>query len=250
MTSKFPALLPASVSNNLTRYLPFVLELRKRLLFAVSLFVVASLIGFIYYERIITFVLSFFSLKGVNIVFTTPFQFFTLALNCGLIVGVIVVIPILIYQFLSFLKPALRPKEYRLLVTILPLAILLFIGGFIYGVAMMKYVVQIFYQTSVKLQIGNILDVESFLSKVLITGLLMAVAFLFPIAMTILMQLKLVKHKTFNNQRPIAYLIGLAFVILLPPPDLMSDVILFAPLVILFELTLLLNRIFLKTHLM
>ncbi|MDO8488155.1 MAG: twin-arginine translocase subunit TatC [bacterium] len=234
----------------MTRYLPFVLELRKRLLFAVSLFVVASLIGFIYYERIITFVLSFFSLKGVNIVFTTPFQFFTLALNCGLIVGVIVVIPILIYQFLSFLKPALRPKEYRLLVTILPLAILLFIGGFIYGVAMMKYVVQIFYQTSVKLQIGNILDVESFLSKVLITGLLMAVAFLFPIAMTILMQLKLVKHKTFNNQRPIAYLIGLAFVILLPPPDLMSDVILFAPLVILFELTLLLNRIFLKTHLM
>lgn len=239
-----------SLPSHLSKYLPYLLEIRKRLLFVISLFVVGSIVGFIYYQRIITFILNFFSLKGVNIVFTTPFQFFTLALNSGLVVGVVVVIPVLIYQLLSFLKPALRPKEYRLLVAILPLALILFIGGFIYGVAMMKYVVQIFYQTSVKLQIGNVLDVESFLSKVLITGLLMGVAFLFPIAMTILMQLKLAKHKTFVHQRPIAYIIGIAFVILLPPPDLMSDVILFAPLVILFELTLILNRVFLKTHLM
>ena len=238
------------MNSNLAKYVPYLLEVRKRLFFAVSLFVVASLVGFIYYERIISLILNFFSLKGVNIVFTTPFQFFTLALNCGLVVGVIVVIPILIYQALSFLKPALRPKEYRLIVAILPLALILFVCGFIYGVAMMKYVVQIFYQTSVKLQIGNILDIESFLSKVLITGLLMAVAFLFPIVMTILMQLKLIKHRTFVRQRPWAYIAGIIFVILLPPPDLMSDVILFAPLAILFELTLILNRIFLKTHLM
>ena len=119
-----------------------------------------------------------------------------------------------------------------------------------YGATMMKYVVQIFYQTSVRLQIGNILDVERFLSNVLITGLLMAIAFLFPIVMTILMQLKIVKHKMFAGQRQWAYMIGVVFVILLPPPDLVSDVILFAPLAVLFELTLILNRVFLKTHLM
>jgi len=242
MTPNLPA--------NLTRYVPYLLEIRKRLLFAVSLFVVAAMVGFIYYERIITFILTFFSLKGVNIVFTSPFQFFTLALNCGLVIGVIVVIPVLIYQLLSFLKPALLPREYRLVITILPLAVVLFVGGFMYGATMMKYVVQIFYQTSVRLQIGNILDVERFLSNVLITGLLMAIAFLFPIVMTILMQLKIVKHKMFAGQRQWAYMIGVVFVILLPPPDLVSDVILFAPLAVLFELTLILNRVFLKTHLM
>lgn len=242
--------MKSDVPANLNRYVPFLLEIRKRLLFAVSVFVVAAIVGFIYYERVITLILTFFSLKGVNIVFTSPFQFFTLALNCGLVVGVVVVIPVLIYQLLSFLKPALRPKEYSLVITILPLAMVLFAGGFAYGVTMMKYVVQVFYQTSVRLQIGNILDVEQFLSNVLITGLLMAIAFLFPVVMTILMQLKVVKHKMFAGQRPWAYLIGVMFVILLPPPDLVSDVILFAPLVVLFELTLILNRVFLKTHLM
>lgn len=234
----------------LAKYYPLFVEIKSRLVMVIILFAIGFLGGFIFYEHIITFILGLFNLTGVNIVFTTPFQFFTLALNSGLVVGVVITIPILIYQLLRFLQPALKTSEYRLVVSILPLGLVLFAGGFVYGVAMMKYLVQIFYQSSVKLQIGNILDVENFLSNVLITGLLMGVAFLFPIAMTILMQLKLVHHRTFSNQRRFAYLVGIIFVIFLPPPDLASDLILFSPLVLLFELTLILNRVFLKTHLM
>ena len=241
---------PVVPMDNFSKYIPFLLEIRKRFLFSISLFIVASIIGFIFYDRIITFILNFFSLKGVNIVFTTPFQYFTLALNCGFVVGIVVVIPVFIYQVLSFLKPALKPKEFRLTVSLMPLALILFVCGFFYGVSMIKYVVQIFYQTSVKLNIGNILDVENFLSKVLITGLLMGISFLFPVAMTILMQLKLVKYQAFTKLRLTAYLVGAMFVMLMPPPDIISDLILFAPLGILFELTLLFNRVFLKTHLM
>jgi len=232
-----------------SKFYPFLLEIRKRFLFAGSLFVIAAIVGFFSFQRIVTLVLGFFSLQGVNIVFTTPFQFFTLALNCGLVVGVIVVIPVIIFQLLGFLKPALRQREYRILVNILPLTLVLFSLGFGYGVLVMKLLLQIFYRTSVSLQIGNVLDIEKFLSNVLLTGLLMGVAFLFPIVMTVLMLLNLVKHSFFERQRIYAYLIAVIFVILLPPPDLISDVVLFAPLVILFELTLILNRVFLKTHL-
>ena len=232
-----------------SRYYPFLLEIRKRFLFVGSLFVIAAIVGFFSFQRIVTLVLGFFRLQGVNIVFTTPFQFFTLALNSGLVVGVIVVIPVVIFQLLGFLKPALRQKEYRILVNILPLALVLFSLGFGYGVLVMKLLLEIFYRTSVSLQIGNVLDIEKFLSNVLLTGLLMGIAFLFPIVMTVLMLLKLVKHSFFERQRIYAYLIAVIFVILLPPPDLISDIVLFAPLVILFELTLILNRVFLKTHL-
>ena len=242
--------MAAPPSNRIaSKYYPYLLEIKKRFLFVGSVFVIASIVGFILYQKIITFVLNFFSLEGVNIVFTTPFQFFTLALDCGLIVGVVVVVPILIFQLLSFLKPALQKKEYRIIVNIVPLALVLLAAGFVYGVIVMKLLMQIFYQTSLSLQIGNMLDVENFLSKVLMTGLLMGIAFLFPIFMTVLMLLNLVKHSFFERQRIYAYLIAVMFVLLLPPPDLLSDIILFAPLVILFELTLILNRIFLKTHL-
>jgi sec-independent protein translocase protein TatC len=237
-------------NSSANKYFAYLVEIRKRLLFVISLFIVASIIGFIYYQNVVSLILNYFSFKGVNIVFTNPFQFFTLALNTGLAIAVTIILPVIIYQVLSFLKPALKPKEYTRIIILLPLAMLLFIGGFIYGVVMMKYVVQIFYQASRALSIGNMVDVEKFLSSVIITGLLMGVAFLFPIVMSILMQLGVVKYRVFAHQRPIIYIIFTIFVLLLPPPDILSDVVLFTPLVILFELTLILNRVFFKTHLL
>lgn len=239
-----------ALSDTINKFYPYLLEIRKRLLFIAALFGVATTIGFLYYEKIVIWALHFFNLTGINVVFTSPFQFFSLAVSSGMVVGLIVVFPLLLYQLISFLRPALNVKEYKVVLAGLPLAILLFIGGFIFGVFVMKYVVAIFYQKSIELKIGNILDIELLLSKIILTGALMGVAFQFPIVMTILMHLKIVKHKVFAAQRPIAYIIALIFVMFLPPTDLMSDVILFLPLVILFELTLLLNRVVLKTHLL
>jgi sec-independent protein translocase protein TatC len=106
----------------------------------------------------------------------------------------------------------------------------------------MKYVVAIFYQKSVDLQIGNILDVELLLSKIVMTGLLMGLAFQFPIVMSILLHLKVFTLKAIKSQRPLAYAGAMLFVMLLPPTDIFSDILLILPLVFLFELTLILNR--------
>jgi len=241
---------PAAEVDQIDKYLPFLVEIRRRLLFLLSLFLVTTTLGFIYYERIIKFVLGIFKLKGVNIVFTSPFQFFSLAINSAILVGIIVVFPLIIIQVLSFLKPALTKKEYRLIVLLLPLCLILFVLGFAFGVYVMKYVLAIFYQKSVELNIGNLLDIELLLSKIVLTAILMGIMFQFPIVMTILMRLKIINFKFFISQRPVAYLIGLIFVLLLPPTDLLSDALLFLPLVLLFEFTLILNKLVLKSHLL
>src|SRR3990167_9164214 len=183
------------LQDTINRYFPYLMEVRKRLLFVVSLFAVAAIFGFFYYERIITFILRFLSFKGVNIVFTSPFQFFTLAVNSGIFVGFLIIFPLILYQALAFLKPALRNKEYKLIVVLLPLSIILFLGGFAFGIGIMKYVIAIFYQKSVELQIGNLLDIELLLNKIILTGALMGLGFQFPIVMTVLMRLKVVKYK-------------------------------------------------------
>ena len=232
------------------KYIPYLFEVRKRLVFTVGVFLIASILGFFYYERIVTMILNFLHLGGVNVVFTSPFQFFTLAINSGFVVGLIVVFPLLILQILTFIKPALKAKEFKLILLLLPFSLLLFIFGFGFGISVMRYVISIFYQKSVELQIGNMLDIELLLSKIVITGALMGIAFQFPIVMTVLLRLKVIKYKYFVQQRPMAYIIALFFVLLLPPTDIMSDIILTLPLVILFELTLILNRIVLKSHLL
>lgn len=242
--------LSPDLQKTINKYYPYLMEIRKRLFFIAALFLISGIVGFFYFEEFITLILKLLNVGGVNVVFTSPFQFIELAVNSGFIVGLIVIIPVLIWQTLSFLKPALRTKEYRLIVTLVPLSILLFVIGFGFGFAIMKYVIALFYEKSVELQIGNYLDISFLLSKIVLTGILMGLAFQFPIVLTVLMRLKVVQYKAFVKQRIIAWSISLVFAALLPPTDLLSLALLTLPLVMLFELTLLLNRVFLKAHLL
>lgn len=230
--------------------MPFLVEIRKRLFFTLAVFLVASILGFIFYEKTTRFILPLFSIEGLNIVFTSPFQFVSLAINSGLLIGFIAVLPLLIIQILTFLKPALSSREYKTVVFLLPISIFLFIMGFSFGAFIMKFVVALFYEKSLNLSIGNILDINRLFTSILLTATLMGIAFQFPIVLTVLMRLKVVKYKSLVKQRLWAHVSVLLFAIILPPTDLLSLVLLFLPLAFLFEFTLLLNRMLLKSHLL
>jgi sec-independent protein translocase protein TatC len=176
-------------------------------------------------------------------VFTSPFQFLNLAVNSALVVGMIVAFPFTIAQLLSFLKPALRKKEYKTIITLLPLSIILFLFGFSYGTLMMKYMLVLFYEKSLSLNIGNFLDISNLLSKIILTSTLMGLAFQFPIILTVLMKFKIITHEALKKQRFIAWSVALIFAAFMPPTDILSLMLLTLPLVILFETTLIFNRV-------
>ncbi|MEK7526674.1 MAG: twin-arginine translocase subunit TatC [Patescibacteria group bacterium] len=235
---------------SVNKYFPYLSEIRKRLLFLVSIFLISSAVGFIYYEKIIVAIFTLLDLPKVNIVFTSPFQFIDLSINSAILMGTIITFPFVLSQVLSFLRPALSKKEYKLTLYLLPLSLVLFVVGFGFGMVIMRYVVVIFYEKSLALAIGNLLDIGKLLSNIFVTSAFMGLAFQFPIVMTLLMRLKVVKYQTFKKQRLFAYIGSLFFAAILPPTDLLSLVLLCMPLVLLFELTLILNRLFLRSHLL
>lgn len=238
--------LTDNLQENINRYYPYLIEIRKRVLFLASLFLVFGIAGFIYNEKIISLIIKLLKLQNINVVFTSPFQFVNLAVSSGLILGIVSIFPLIIFQLLSFLKPALRKKEYRLLLAFLPVSLILFVVGFIFGASMMKYVIDIFFKKSVELNIGNMLDISTLLSSILNISALMGLAFQFPIVLTILLHLKVLKRVSVAKQRPYVYCSALLFVLLLPLTDILSDLLLTLPLVFLFEITLLLNKVFNK----
>lgn len=226
----------------ISKYSPFLFEIRKRIIFTLVFFVVAMVVGFVYYEQIIKFIIEILSLKGVNIVFTSPFQFINLAISCGIATGLVLVLPLIIYQFLSFLKPALREREYKMLVKSVPFSIFLFLCGFSFGVWIMKWQIQLFLTKSVSLGIGNVLDISKLISTVILISVFMGVAFQFPIVLLILSSLGIIKHSQISRSRPWIYLSSLIFIFLLPLDSIMADILLVLPLILLFEFTLLLIR--------
>lgn len=228
------------------RYSGFLKEVRKKLILTSFIFLIATFAGFVFYEKIIRSLINLLTLNGINIVFTSPFQFINLAISSGVTVGLIITFPILVAQILSFLKPALKRKEFRMVTKFLPFSFILFLIGFIFGAIVMKWQIEIFLTRASALGIGNVLDISRLLSTILLTSALMGVGFQFPIILILLMRLKIVSHKQLSKKRSWIYLGSFIFAILLPADSILIDVFLSLPLIFLFELTLLIGYVYEK----
>lgn len=225
------------------KYSPFFIEAKKRLVFTLCVFAAATLAGFFFYEKIIRFLIDILAIRGINIVFTSPFQFINLAFSSGIACGLIVSFPLLAAQILSFLKPALREKEFKMVIRLLPFSLLLFLTGVTFGFLIMKWQIMIFLDRSLALGIGNVLDISRLLTTVLMTSTLMGIGFEFPIIMVLLLRLRIVKRQLLAKIRPWIYLGSFIFAIILPADSILADIVLALPLIILFELTLIFSRV-------
>ena len=241
MDNSFPS-ETSEIRELINKYSPIFLEIRKRIFFTLGAFLVSTIVGFVYYEKIIRLLIELLSLKGVNIVFTSPFQFINLAISCGVAAGLLITFPLIVIQILSFLKPALKRKEFKMITRLLPFSIILFLVGFSFGILVMKWQIQLFLAESVALGIGNILDISRLMGIVLLVSSIMGIFFQFPIVIIALVRLGIVSHEQIAKSRFWVYLSSLILIFFLPIDSIMADVLLTLPIIFLFEVTLFLNR--------
>ncbi len=231
----------AGTNDAVAKYLPYLKEVQKKLYIFLVVMLASGVVGFIYYQKILSFVLKFFNLTGITVVLTNPYQFIDLAINTGLATGILAAFPLLIFFLVQFLKPALKPKEYRLVKVLIPISLILFVAGFVFGAWVMQFVVAMFKQTSLDFKIGNFWDIGHFFAQVIIIGLSMGLMFEMPVILTLLLRLKIIKKAVLASRRRYIYAGILIFAAAMPPQDLLSDAILFIVPTILFEIAMLIN---------
>ncbi len=224
------------------KYTPYLQELQTKLFTVFCVFLGGGVLGFIYYQQILSFIMRLFKMEGINLVLTSPYQFIDLAVNTGLLVGLVIALPLLGYYFLTFVRPALAPREYGLLVRLYPLAVILFIVGFCFGGWIIQLIINLYSQTTLEFSVNNLWDVSHFFNQILMTGISLALIFELPIVLTALLKLKVLKLDGLKKSRKFIYTAILIFVAFLPPNDIISLALLSVPPLLLFEITLLLNR--------
>jgi sec-independent protein translocase protein TatC len=223
-------------------YKPYISEITSKLRSIFILFVIASVLGFIYYQKILSFFIGLFHFEGINLVLTSPYQFLDLSIQTALITGIVVTSPLFLFHLIQFIKPALQPHEFKLIVRLLPLAAVLFVAGFAFGVWVIQFVITLFTETTTQLAVSNIWDVSNFFSQLLITGISLALVFQMPIVITTLLRLKVLTHKAISSKRRIVYVAIFILAALLPPTDIISLLLLAIVPLFLFESALLFNQ--------
>ena len=228
--------------KNIEKFLPFLEDLRIRLYRGVILFGVSFLGGFFSAGIIIKKILGIVHVDQVVIATSSPFQFIDVAMDVGFFVAIMFSVPYIIYSFYVFIMPALTRSEKIQLFKSIPLSVGLFIVGFFYGFLILNYSLEVLASINIRLGIANFWNISQFLSQMLITSALLGLVFELPLLLTLLIKLGIMTPQTLKNNRRIAYFLILVLTSLLPPTDGLSLIAMALPLVLLYEVTTVLNN--------
>jgi sec-independent protein translocase protein TatC len=225
-------------NKKFSEYHDYFENIRKIICRLAIVFFVFFIVGFLETGNILKAIISAFKLQNAEIVTTSPFQFLNLATKMGMYTGLIVCLPFFIYYIYDFLKDGLNRKEKKLFFVLLPVGLILFAIGFIYSFIMLYFYLNSVSAINLAFGIKNIWDISSFLSQIILASFFLGLVFQFPIVLTFLIRVGLVKVEYLREKRLYATALIFIFVGFLPPPDIFSTIFQALPLVLIYQMTI------------
>lgn len=168
---------------------------------------------------------------------------FFVPIKVALMVAFLVSLPNTLYQIWAFVAPALYQNEKRLIVPLLTSSLLLFVAGMAFCYFLVFPVVFKFFAGMTPLGVNMATDIDKYLSFILTMFVAFGMTFEVPVVVLLLHRMGVVSLMALKTARP--YVITGAFVIaaIFTPPDVLSQVMLAIPMILLYEFGLLLCRI-------
>ncbi|WP_448583559.1 twin-arginine translocase subunit TatC [Thermocrinis sp.] len=221
-------------------------ELRQRLIKSIVAFLLASGVSF-YIAQYIFEILKQPVKRAypqVELITLSPTEPLFILIKISVVFGFILSSPVILYQLWKFVEPALYPNEKRMVLPITLFSLILFIlgGSFAYFLVMpiaLKFLIGIGFS---QLQATPFLSVNLYISFLLKMIIGFGLAFQLPIVLFLLQRAGIVTEAQLKSFRK--YFIVLAFVVgAFIAPDATTQVLMAIPLIVLYEISLLLGKL-------
>ncbi len=213
-------------------------ELRSRLMKAIVAVLLFAVAGYFLSPR----VLKQLSDVAGPLVFLRPSEAFLAKIKVAAVLGLLMASPLWLYQAWRFIGVALTVSERRVVLGAVPFSSLLFLAGALlawFGVtpAGLKFLVFGFGTDYLR----PMISVESILDFALWMSVGMGIMFQLPVILAALASWGILRASTLRHYRRHAFLLLLLLSgIVTPGPDITSQLLLFFPTYILFEISILL----------
>lgn len=184
--------------------------------------------------------------ESSHFIATTPFESYAVYFKVAMVFGFLMSTPILFYLFYSFLRPGLKPEERRGIVPVALVCSLLFVGGALFGYFFVfptgfRFVVTMLDGTGIVFY-PKVSDYLSFALRMLLA---FGIVFELPLFLLVLGKFGLVNAAKLSKARKyVLVAIFLVAGVLTPGPDVLSQVLMALPLLVLYEVGIVLVRIF------
>ena len=161
--------------------------------------------------------------------------------------GFIVSFPFILYFFWNFISPALYQNEKKYARAFVIIASLLFFIGVLFGYYLIAPLsVNFLSNYNVSKEIFNDIDLASYISLLRSSTVACGIFFELPVIIYFLTKIGLVTPASLRAYRKYVLIIVLILSAIITPPDVLSQVIVAIPIMILYELSILISVVVLK----
>ncbi len=168
---------------------------------------------------------------------------FTMHLSSSFVVGLILAFPYAFWEFWRFIQPGLYPEEKKVSKGAVFFVTLLFLCGILFGYFVVSPI-SIRFLSSYQLDpsIMNEIDLTSYVSTLIMLVLACGIMFQLPMVIFFLSKAGLVTPAFLKTYRKHAIIVILTLSALLTPPDVMSQILMSIPLLLLYEISILISK--------
>ena len=183
---------------------------------------------------------------GTTLIATSVISPFLVPLKITLMAAFLLALPVVLYQVWAFVAPGLYSHEKRLVMPLVVSSTVLFFIGVAFCYFFVFGQVFKFIQSFAPKSITAAPDIEAYLSFVLTMFIAFGAAFEVPIVVIVLARLGIVSLEKLKGFR--SYFIVLAFIVaaVITPPDIVSQLALAIPMVLLYEVGLWAAQLFIR----
>ncbi len=224
--------------------LDHLIELRKRMIYALVAFFAVFFVTFYFAKPIFSFLMQPAIQDGYKVIVLDIFEFFFVTVKLSAFVSLIVGFPLIATQIWLFVAPGLYRHEKRAFLPFLVATPFMFYAGcaLMYYVVL-PYVINFMLTQYAPPDIEKTLRSSDYLERILQLVFAFGFAFEVPVLLTLLVQVGIVSTEGLRSKRRYAIVVAFVIAAILAPPDVISQIALAIPLMAFYELSIVIGRV-------
>ncbi|WP_160718646.1 twin-arginine translocase subunit TatC [Isachenkonia alkalipeptolytica] len=216
-------------------------ELRKRIIIVIITLLAATGVAFYFVDEIQNLMIR----PGgeVDFIYLSPPELLMAHIKLALMAGLVGALPIIFYQVWAFVIPGIQKKQKIFLFLSVFFGTFFFVGGIIFAYLLILPLSIEFFAGMASEQVQPLFSFTSYIGFV--TSILFAfgVAFELPMLVLLLTKFNLVRPRTLRRARKFVFLVVVVLSALITPPDIISQALLAGPMMILFEVSIIISSV-------
>ncbi len=161
-------------------------------------------------------------------------------------VALFVAMPVVLYQLWAFVAPGLYKREKRFAFPLLGSSIVLFYAGIAFAYFVVFELVFGFFASVTPQSVEMMTDIAAYLDFITKIFLAFGLAFEVPVATVLIVWTGLTTPEKLGKARPYVFLMAFVIGMFLTPPDVISQTLLAVPVYLLYELGILMSKLFVR----